>query len=84
MNLPCDNIHEAAKHLRNSYFDGFTLLPYSRFDAARSQFWWLLPEGINPAYHLQDPDSNGVELYRDRPPAEWPRMPEIGSARSRR
>jgi catechol 2,3-dioxygenase len=22
---------------------------------------------------LRDPDGNGVELYRDRPEAEWPR-----------
>ncbi|HPG23834.1 MAG TPA: glyoxalase, partial [Amaricoccus sp.] len=22
---------------------------------------------------LDDPDGNGVELYRDRPPEEWPR-----------
>jgi catechol 2,3-dioxygenase len=23
--------------------------------------------------YLADPDSNGVELYRDRPSGEWPR-----------
>ncbi|HEU0082942.1 MAG TPA: glyoxalase, partial [Bradyrhizobium sp.] len=23
-----------------------------------------------------DPDQNGVELYRDRAPAEWPRNPD--------
>nr|MBA2357143.1 glyoxalase [Actinomycetota bacterium] len=28
--------------------------------------------------YLRDPDSNGVELYRDRPKAEWPR-PTDGS-----
>jgi catechol 2,3-dioxygenase len=25
---------------------------------------------------LRDPDENGVELYRDRPEAQWPRKPD--------
>ena len=29
--------------------------------------------GISEALYLRDPDNNGVELYRDRPEAEWPR-----------
>jgi catechol 2,3-dioxygenase len=29
--------------------------------------------GVSEALYLDDPDGNGVELYRDRPPAEWPR-----------
>lgn len=29
--------------------------------------------GVSEAIYLQDPDSNGVELYRDRPREEWPR-----------
>lgn len=29
--------------------------------------------GVSEAIYLRDPDDNGVELYRDRPPAEWPR-----------
>ncbi len=29
--------------------------------------------GISEALYLRDPDGNGVELYRDRDPAEWPR-----------
>ena len=28
--------------------------------------------GVSEAIYLQDPDGNGVELYRDRPRAEWP------------
>lgn len=31
--------------------------------------------GVSEALYLRDPDQNGVELYRDRPPAEWPRGP---------
>lgn len=29
--------------------------------------------GVSEAIYLRDPDQNGVELYRDRPAAEWPR-----------
>ena len=31
--------------------------------------------GVSEALYLRDPDGNGVELYRDRPEAEWPRSP---------
>jgi catechol 2,3-dioxygenase len=31
--------------------------------------------GVSEAIYLDDPDGNGVELYRDRPPEEWPRGP---------
>lgn len=29
--------------------------------------------GVSEAIYITDPDGNGVELYRDRPEAEWPR-----------
>jgi catechol 2,3-dioxygenase len=29
--------------------------------------------GVSEAIYLHDPDSNGIELYRDRPEQEWPR-----------
>ena len=29
--------------------------------------------GVSEAIYLRDPDGNGVELYRDRHEAEWPR-----------
>jgi len=29
--------------------------------------------GVSEAVYLSDPDGSGVELYRDRPAAEWPR-----------
>ena len=32
--------------------------------------------GVSEALYLRDPDQNGVELYRDRPEAEWPRGPD--------
>jgi catechol 2,3-dioxygenase len=28
--------------------------------------------GVSEAIYLHDPDQNGIELYRDRPRAEWP------------
>jgi len=29
--------------------------------------------GVSEALYLRDPDGNGIELYCDRPEAEWPR-----------
>lgn len=29
--------------------------------------------GVSEAVYFRDPDGNGVEVYRDRPKAEWPR-----------
>ena len=29
--------------------------------------------GVSEAIYLDDPDGNGVELYRDRPKEEWPK-----------
>ena len=29
--------------------------------------------GVSEAVYLRDPDGNGVELYRDKPMADWPR-----------
>ena len=32
--------------------------------------------GVSEALYLRDPDQNGVELYWDRPPEQWPRSPD--------
>ena len=32
--------------------------------------------GVSEALYLRDPDANGVELYWDRQPREWPRTPD--------
>ena len=34
--------------------------------------------GVSEALYLRDPDGNGVELYRDRAPEDWPRDPDGG------
>jgi len=36
--------------------------------------------GVSEALYLHDPDHNGVELYWDRPQAQWPRSPDGGVA----
>ena len=40
--------------------------------------------GVSEALYLRDPDGNGVELYRDRAPEEWPRDAEGGLAMTTR
>ena len=32
--------------------------------------------GVSEAIYLRDPDDNGLELYWDRPPTQWPRTPD--------
>ena len=32
--------------------------------------------GVSEALYLRDPDGNGLELYWDRPRAQWPRTPD--------
>jgi catechol 2,3-dioxygenase len=29
--------------------------------------------GVSEAIYFEDPDGNGIEIYRDRPRGEWPR-----------
>ena len=36
--------------------------------------------GVSEAIYLRDPDGNGVELYWDRPPLQWPRDANGGLA----
>jgi catechol 2,3-dioxygenase len=36
--------------------------------------------GVSEALYLRDPDDNGVELYWDRPQADWPRTATGGLA----
>lgn len=31
--------------------------------------------GVSEAIYLRDPDGNGIEIYADRDPSEWPRDP---------
>jgi catechol 2,3-dioxygenase len=47
-----------------------------RLVAARIPLEGASDHGVSEALYLRDPDDNGVELYRDRPEAEWPRTPD--------
>lgn len=44
-----------------------------RVHAAGIPFDGAADHGVSEAVYLRDPDGNGVELYRDRAPEEWPR-----------
>jgi catechol 2,3-dioxygenase len=44
-----------------------------RLIAAKVELDGASDHGVSEALYLRDPDGNGVELYRDRPEAEWPR-----------
>jgi catechol 2,3-dioxygenase len=44
-----------------------------RLIAARIPLEGASDHGVSESLYLRDPDGNGVELYRDRPPEHWPR-----------
>jgi catechol 2,3-dioxygenase len=44
-----------------------------RLRAAGVELEGAADHGVSEALYLRDPDGNGVELYHDRPRAEWPR-----------
>ncbi len=44
-----------------------------RLTAAGVRLTGASDHGVSQALYLNDPDGNGVELYWDRPEAEWPR-----------
>ena len=47
-----------------------------RLIAAGVQLDGASDHGVSEALYLRDPDGNGVELYVDRPQAQWPRTPD--------
>ncbi|KIC16954.1 VOC family protein [Leisingera sp. ANG-Vp] len=51
-----------------------------RIQAAGIELEGAADHGVSEAIYLRDPDGNGVELYRDRPEADWPRNPQGGLA----
>lgn len=61
-------------HVAVLYPDRATLADaLRRVLAARIPLDGASDHGVSEALYLRDPDGNGVELYRDRPPEEWPR-----------
>lgn len=51
-----------------------------RLDAAGIPLDGASDHGVSEAIYLHDPDSNGIELYWDRPTELWPRDPNGGIA----
>lgn len=51
-----------------------------RLIAARIPLDGASDHGVSEALYLRDPDQNGVELYWDRPEAQWPRDAKGGLA----
>jgi catechol 2,3-dioxygenase len=49
-----------------------------RLIGARIELDGASDHGVSEALYLRDPDQNGVELYWDRPEAEWPRTTDGG------
>lgn len=45
----------------------------ARVEAAGIHLDGASDHGVSEALYLRDPDQNGVELYWDKPEAEWPR-----------
>jgi catechol 2,3-dioxygenase len=43
-----------------------------RIANSRTPVQGFADHGVSEAIYLPDPDGNGVEIYRDRPRAEWP------------
>src|SRR5574337_1093514 len=61
-------------HLAIRYPDRRTLADaLRRLNAAGIPLEGAGDHGVSEALYLRDPDGNGVELYRDRPAAEWHR-----------
>jgi len=68
-------------HLAILYPDRATLADaLRRLNKAGIRLDGASDHGVSEALYLRDPDQNGVELYRDRPQAEWPRNADGGLA----
>ncbi len=49
---------------------------YQRLRAANFTNIGASDHGVSEALYLNDPDSNGIEFYWDRPQDLWPRLPD--------
>ncbi len=70
---PADN-HTGLYHSAFLYPDRASLgAAIKRVKAAGIPLNGAADHGVSEAVYLRDPDGNGVELYRDRSPEDWPR-----------
>jgi len=69
--------HTGLFHVAIRYPDRRTLADaLRRLAEAKVPVGGASDHGASEAIYLADPDGNGIELYRDRPPEEWPRTAE--------
>ena len=76
---------EARRIPRTTGLYHFAILTPSRLELAKTLYHLAGKEipiegvadhGVSEALYLSDPDGNGIEIYRDRPQAEWPHGPD--------
>jgi catechol 2,3-dioxygenase len=73
--------HAGLFHVAIRYPDRATLADaLRRLVEAQIPVGGASDHGVSEAIYLDDPDGNGIELYRDRPEAEWPRDGDGGVA----
>ena len=66
--------HTGLYHVAFLYPDRASLAAaVARVAGAGIAFDGAADHGVSEAVYLRDPDGNGIELYRDRPEADWPR-----------
>ena len=66
--------HPGLYHLAILYPDRQSLgQALARVIAAGVPLQGAADHGVSEAVYFADPDGNGIEIYRDRPEAEWPR-----------
>ena len=74
---PAPKGHTGLYHTAILYPDRAQLADaVSRIKAAGIPIEGAADHGVSEAVYISDPDSNGVELYRDKPEADWPRSEE--------
>lgn len=79
----CEDLDAAPRPPRSLGLYHFALRYPSRHDLAQAYHRLVKNDypvagaadhGVSEAIYLSDPDGNGVELYADRPDAQWPRQ----------
>ncbi len=69
--------HTGLYHTAFLYPDRKTLAQaLNRAIRAGVQLDGAADHGVSEAIYFRDPDDNGIEIYRDRPEADWPRLPD--------
>lgn len=71
---PAPQGHPGLFHTAFLFPDRATLgAALKRAIAAGVEIEGAADHGVSEAVYFSDPDGNGIEIYRDRPEAEWPR-----------